>query len=1469
MTSTNTFGANTLGGTIGTVPTGTTVKFSPQTGTDTMMKNGHSQSTSINIRLMCITCMREYESKSLEELRFEDYSANRKGGSQQTGGLFGSTSVNATGGSLFGNAGATNTFGSSASTGNLFSQNKTTFGSIAPTTTTTSFFGSNNLNTNKTSFFSNPTNTTTGFGQTQPQQPSLFGNPANTSQPLGGSSFFGSNNLNTNPTIDPSKPNLFGQPSGTQSTSLFGASTAQNLAVNKPAFGATTAPFGSQPQASTSLFGNTNNTGSVFGATSQPSLFNTNTNANTALGGNKPFFNFSTSSAPSFSSGGLGTTTTTANLFGNTNSTFGTTSGSNLFGSNLGSSTFNFNSSTQPFQSANNSLLFNSNTFGNTGTGTTLGGNNFMSQPQPGLVNPTSPVNTDQIIARLQTLPYGSPQVLLDSSFSSGSVKTKFTTDPKTLNQYKINAKSQAEVKVQRVPAAGKPTTLLFDGLDDENSDNLKCAQDIFSPRPNIKKLVLNKSNTSLFKSSFIQSPSTKDNVTTPFVANKEQNCSPDTMNSTSMSKQVLDNTIDVMYKLANEAKPDTRISANTATEKSFTFDQMNSTVQEEIVPAGNYIPKCGIILSRTDYYTIPSLEECDAFYDAENDSCIVDSFTVGRVDYGSIFWNGPLNVKGINLDEIVHIRRKEVIVYPDDDAKPPIGESLNRPAQVTLDQVWPIDKATREFIKDAQRLRAMKYSEKVEAATIKLDAVFKEYRPDTGSWVFTVKHFSKYGLDADDEDVEMEQSSKPAQGEEHKGDLHPKEPLSFNSGNTLGGHLSSAAIEVLPQGQTYRQLNDEGSAPSRNEFNLDSSVRETSAQNLSNYYNYDALFHEEELEVNENTSTQLRAKNELNIMRSALFFEQDEEVDTVTKKCKNLSFTKSATSHQIIPSLFPGKIKSTLARRRKLTFEAKPSQNKANIFSHGYSGSPKVNFANGSNKFCIVCGGQVLIFDVNFLELTNENDVENQLHEHLSRNSSILPVSSSKFPPLIKTNKFCLNVGTETHLNSLIEALYGELSEMLDYCKYQERLGRIESWLFNYNKTLAVPGKPFHRIMHFLTTNELEFAVTECINSKQPRLAFLISSARFVNKSATMSQLDQWKRSESDAFIETDLLKLYILLSGQSTWTLSTGQIVDVFENLKWTQQLILLLLYKNVHIDDCDVFSTNLVKSAIGQLTVKPNVVEYHLLAQSEPWVAIAACSDLLDSWLLHESLASFNVIAEDIFNVKSDSIHLYLASQNKDLRWAVFFALHIHNDFIRYNFVSDLLVRNSIQLMDKDVERFLVDKLSVNALLISEAKLYYCQSVFDHKATAFNLIDCGQFNEAHDILTEKVFPELVINEDYKEVVRLINRLRSNQQLITNWHLYGAGVYETFIELLQFSSKSDPEKYRNLISGFNVHQLRCPTKRHFLCQSQMARVANIIHADLNNGMFAYNTSIPDDYALLELRSNAYKILEADCLSC
>lgn len=97
------FGATSAGGGFGqpgmnNQQGGTAIaKFQPPLETDTLMKG--STTSYVQTKQQCITFMKEYGEKSLEELRIEDYAANRKGPQPGTGGMFGATQQ---GGGVFG-----------------------------------------------------------------------------------------------------------------------------------------------------------------------------------------------------------------------------------------------------------------------------------------------------------------------------------------------------------------------------------------------------------------------------------------------------------------------------------------------------------------------------------------------------------------------------------------------------------------------------------------------------------------------------------------------------------------------------------------------------------------------------------------------------------------------------------------------------------------------------------------------------------------------------------------------------------------------------------------------------------------------------------------------------------------------------------------------------------------------------------------------------------------------------------------------------------------------------------------------------------------------------------------------------------------------------------------------------------------------------------------------------------------------
>ncbi|KAE8628187.1 hypothetical protein XENTR_v10007381 [Xenopus tropicalis] len=722
-TSASLFGASTFSA----APTGTTIKFNPPSGTDTMAKGGVT--TNISTKHQCITAMKEYESKSLEELRLEDYQANRKGPQNPVGaptgtGLFGTsaaTSSASTG--IFGSTAANNSFS--------FAGNKTTFGTAG-----TGAFGGNTGG-----LFGQPAN--------QPAA-SLFNKPfgnATTTQSTG----FSFGNTSTLGQPQTSTMGLFGANQPTQSGGLFGTTTNTNA----------TGAFG----AGTSLFGQPN-----------PAPFGTGS----TLFGNKPAgFGTTTTSAPAFG-------TTTGGLFG-----FGSnTAGTSLFGNKTATGTIGpslgtgFGTALNPGQTS----LFGSNqpkltgtlgtgAFGNAGFNSTSAGLGFGA-PQA----PVAALSDPGASAAHQMFLQQQYNALRYSPFPDSPLFRNPISDPKkkeellkptnpaaqkavlTPTHYKLTPRPAARVRPKALQNSGAAKSQLFDALDD---DEPVLSSGVFMPKKSIKKLDLKylKNSSSLFG----QENRDVDDMVPPTPEAPErsvENHHGDEENDEEAAttypspfsrplpqsqekKQVnhMDDTI-----VALNMRKSGRIGLEHSSEDaSFNEDSFRET---EILDASPH--PAGIILTRDSYYTIPSMEELARSVD-ENGECIVNGFTIGREGFGSIYFEGIVNLTNLDLDSIVHIRRKEVIVYVDDQNKPPLGEGLNRPAQVTLDEVWPIDKTSRCMITSPERLSEMNYKSKLENASRKQGAQFVDYRPESGSWVFKVNHFSKYGLqDSDEEDDQL-----------------------------------------------------------------------------------------------------------------------------------------------------------------------------------------------------------------------------------------------------------------------------------------------------------------------------------------------------------------------------------------------------------------------------------------------------------------------------------------------------------------------------------------------------------------------------------------------------------------------------------------------------------------------------------------------------------------------------------------
>lgn len=187
------------------------------------------------------------------------------------------------------------------------------------------------------------------------------------------------------------------------------------------------------------------------------------------------------------------------------------------------------------------------------------------------------------------------------------------------------------------------------------------------------------------------------------------------------------------------------------------THETINTLIEPQI-------DTCGITLTRPDYYTVPPLEKLIE-HRLGDGQCLIRGFTIGRAGYGNVSFPELINVANLNLDELVHFRYRELTIYPDDSKKPPQGQGLNRRAQVTLDRVYPKGKGDRRLITNAQTLTAINFADTLKELCDKHGTKFLDYRPESGSWVFLVEHFSKYKYADSEEDDDSDELDAQTKG--------------------------------------------------------------------------------------------------------------------------------------------------------------------------------------------------------------------------------------------------------------------------------------------------------------------------------------------------------------------------------------------------------------------------------------------------------------------------------------------------------------------------------------------------------------------------------------------------------------------------------------------------------------------------------------------------------------------------------
>ncbi|XP_058098481.1 nuclear pore complex protein NUP96 [Magnolia sinica] len=191
-------------------------------------------------------------------------------------------------------------------------------------------------------------------------------------------------------------------------------------------------------------------------------------------------------------------------------------------------------------------------------------------------------------------------------------------------------------------------------------------------------------------------------------------------------------------------------------------------------------------VLRSSDYFMEPSLKELAERELIDNSYCCrVPNFTVGRVGYGHVKFLGETDVRWLDLDQIVKFDRHEVLVYRNESNKPAIGQGLNKAAEVTL--IIHIRLPASDGVKHN------KLVDKLRSSTKKQGAHFISFDASSGEWKFLVRHFSRFGLNQDDEDdIVMEDATvqHPAEASGSDGLEVDEEPQVGPAGTVLSHSL-------------------------------------------------------------------------------------------------------------------------------------------------------------------------------------------------------------------------------------------------------------------------------------------------------------------------------------------------------------------------------------------------------------------------------------------------------------------------------------------------------------------------------------------------------------------------------------------------------------------------------------------------------------------------------------------------------
>ena len=179
-------------------------------------------------------------------------------------------------------------------------------------------------------------------------------------------------------------------------------------------------------------------------------------------------------------------------------------------------------------------------------------------------------------------------------------------------------------------------------------------------------------------------------------------------------------------------------------------------TEATSVLPKRSNLPRSQADQKAGEYWMDPSKESLQKL--SKEQRRHVSGLSVGREGCGKVVFNNPVDISNISLtdiyENIIVIGLRSLTVYPDQARKPAMGKGLNVPSTIYLENSWPRQRDKRSPLHERSGSRFNKHVERLRRVT---GTEFVNYEKDTGTWIFSVPHFTTYGFDYDDDASEGE----------------------------------------------------------------------------------------------------------------------------------------------------------------------------------------------------------------------------------------------------------------------------------------------------------------------------------------------------------------------------------------------------------------------------------------------------------------------------------------------------------------------------------------------------------------------------------------------------------------------------------------------------------------------------------------------------------------------------------------